>query len=165
MSCGNSKTGRNIPKTLGSSKAGDAIALMLGGITKGEAPRIIALIRNQLRAHKVTTVRNPASHAMNNMLGAYKRIVPTDDGFRDEGEEITNGCAICVATTTMECEAAVGLADGHLTALPRLTRSEKGTRNFTEAVNQTQYRTCAPCLRSINVSSPASAATAVDCHK
>src|SRR5262249_19882828 len=157
MSSGTSKTSRNIPKTLGSSKAGDAIAWMLGGTITGEAHRIIARMRNQLRTHRATIIRKPTSQAMNNMVGTYKRIVPTGDGFTAEGAEMTNGCAISVATTAMEGEAAIGLADGHLTTLPKVIRSENGTRNFTEAVNQIQYLICAPCLRSINVRRPASA--------
>src|SRR5215471_21821686 len=137
MSCGTSSTGRNIPKTLGSSNADDAIAGMLTGMTMGEAPRTIALIRDQLRAQSATMMKKPTNHAMNNMVSTYCLIVPTRDGFTAEGVEITNGCAISFATMTTDGEATIG-ADRHLTAVPRLISSEKGTRNFTEAVNQTQ---------------------------
>jgi hypothetical protein len=107
-------------------------------MTMGEAPRTIALIRDQLRAQSATMMKKTMNHAMNNMVSTYCLIVPTRDGFTAEGVETTNGCAISFATMTTDGEATIGGPDRHLTALPRLIRSEKGTRNFTEAVNQTQ---------------------------
>jgi hypothetical protein len=48
--------------------------------------------------------------------------------------------------------------------LPKSTSREKGTKNFTDAASQTQYRVCARFFRNAKVKRPATAANSVDCH-
>jgi hypothetical protein len=46
-----------------------------------------------------------------------------------------------------------------------LTSSEKGTKNFAAAVNQSQYRTAARFFLSTNVNSHTTAAQRLDCQR
>jgi hypothetical protein len=45
------------------------------------------------------------------------------------------------------------------------TNGENGTRNFTDAASQSQYRTEARFFRKASVSSPTAAASNVDSHR
>ena len=60
---------------------------------------------------------------------------------------------------------AVTRGAGRGTILPKLTSSASGTRNLSDALSHTQYRTFGGLLRSINASIPANSAKHDDCHK
>src|ERR1700722_18492289 len=51
------------------------------------------------------------------------------------------------------------------TTLPRLTSNANGTRNLSEALSQTQYRTFGEFVRSANASNAARSAKHDDCHR
>ncbi len=59
------------------------------------------------------------------------------------------------------CGRALGC---HGMWLPNVINIENGTANFSDALSQTQYRTCARFFRSAKATSAATAANKVDCQ-
>jgi hypothetical protein len=69
--------------------------------------------------------------------------------------------------TTADTEGSTAVAEGEVCSprlLPSATRSEKGTRNFTDAIHQIQYRVRAWFFLKARTISPAPTAKAVDCQ-
>src|ERR1017187_5225247 len=161
MPSGSSKTGFTMPTTPGSRRADEDITGIGRFRSRGVAARRTARIWRHGRSQKMTPIAMPQSHTPNRMAG---------NGFWAGNETADKGAwagivkGWLISSIAKEsCEGAVAGAVRHPSWAPATTRSEKGTRNFTDAASQIQYRTEARFFRSASVNSHATAANRVDC--
>ena len=82
----------------------------------------------------------------------------------DENPFDTESGLLISVTTAASCGCG-GRAKGPLRRPPKVARSEKGIRNFSNATNQSQYRAAAPFFLNPCASSQTGAAKSVDCQR
>src|SRR5579862_5275634 len=160
--CGNSRTGRNIPNTPGSRSTSEDFTGTGSPRSIACALRTSACIRVHRRPHFIPTATNPAAHASSNNSGIRFVLAAAVSRVAINGAVPPNGWATCSITIGSEGSGDAAL---QLTWFPTATSRAKGTKNFIDAANHTQYRVCARFFRNASVSSHASPAKTVDCHK
>jgi hypothetical protein len=77
----------------------------------------------------------------------------------------TNGRLTWATVAATADEAICGACEAHSNRSTSVVSSVNGRKNFTEALNQSQYRTLAWFFRHINVSNPIATANRVDCQR
>src|SRR5665213_4599932 len=130
---------------------------------RGVAEHAARRMRRQDRNHRSTLIAKPQNHTRKRRTGAEPDTGST--------AAIGNCCAgmlkgwpICFATKEKAGRAIPDAVD-HANRVPRLINSEKGTRNFSEAASQIQYRTAARFFFNLNTNNHATAAQTVDCQR
>ena len=105
-------------------------------------------------AHTPTTVRNPAVHTASKAApsGAHAADVA--------GIGSARGPSVAGQPPSSKRGAAAPAS-----ALPSAANNENGTRNFTEAAHQSQYRDAAPSRRNATASAAIASAARVDCQR
>jgi hypothetical protein len=155
-------------------QAGDDIALTGIFSRNHDAPFRTSRMRLHSRNHEKVTTATPASHTPNNTAGIRLGAgVTLAAAAADPGEADAMGVVeaggvkgrLMPCTTETTSGGAIAEAGRQSSRVPTLTSSEKGTRNFTDAIIQSQYRTDALFFLNTSANSPATPAKSVDCHK
>src|SRR5215831_5844642 len=149
----------------GSKSVGDDLAGIGIPSSTGDPLRTAARIPRQ-RIHQQRAIPvNPQVQIIKRTAGYRVRAAGAWDG--NKAAEMAGGARVWpTSSMTMEkLDCSLGEGVHHASWAPNAVRTERGIRNLHDTASHSQCRNLARFLRSVRVSSPATPAKRVDCHR